>query len=32
MLGTIARTFACAWVSEHGWAEVHAVPVPAGAA
>ncbi|GAB3834935.1 hypothetical protein GCM10027610_031560 [Dactylosporangium cerinum] len=32
MLGAIARTFVCAWFSEHGWAEVQAVPEPVGAA
>jgi hypothetical protein len=32
IVGAIARTAACAWVSEHGCPDEHAVPVPDGAA
>ena len=32
IVGAIARTAACAWVSEQGCADEHAVPVPDGAA
>src|SRR5688500_1672382 len=30
IVGARVRTVACAWESEHGWADEHAVPDPVG--
>ena len=30
IVGAIARTAACAWADEHGWADEQAVPEPEG--